>query len=58
MTSPETIEPLPGFQKARALALMRGALVLLDEAGDTLVASQLQHAIDTLDSKRPAAAEE
>lgn len=39
----------PGrFKLARAEALMREALLLIDEAGESLVGSQLQHAIDSL----------
>ncbi|WP_176501904.1 hypothetical protein [Sphingomonas sp. HMP9] len=58
MNSSEDPKPLPVIQEARALALMRGALVLLDEAGATLAASRLQHAIDTLDPPQPVEPEE
>ena len=37
------------FKVARAGALMREALLLLDQAGASLAGDQLQHAIDTLD---------
>lgn len=37
------------IEVARAEALMREALLLLDHAGAGLVRVQLQHAIDTLD---------
>ena len=42
-------ERLPILQTVRALALMRNALVLLDEVGESATASHLQFAIDTLD---------
>ncbi len=42
-------ERLPILQTVRALALMRNALVLLDEVGESATASHLQFPIDTLD---------
>ncbi len=48
-TPPGHPEHLSTVQTARALALMRNALALLDEAGESVAASHLQFAIDLLD---------
>ncbi len=56
-TTPDGPAPLPNLQTVRALALMRNALVLLDDAGEGVAASHLQFAIDTLDPSQSATAE-
>ena len=51
-------ERLPILQTVRALALMRNALVLLDEVGESAAASHLQFAIDMLDHDHSVEPEE
>ena len=43
----------PSQIRKRAIALMRKALLLLDEAGEKLAAAHLQFAIDIADKSNP-----
>ena len=51
-------ERFPILQTARALALMRNALVLLDEVGAGVATPHLQFAIDLLDHSQSNTPEE